>query len=49
MILIEIENVLSEVLGFWESGEGVHDGTAQEIMALLEKVRELRSNYEPSQ
>jgi len=39
-LMQEIADTLDEVIGFWESNEKVHDGTAQSIQGLLAKIQD---------
>lgn len=39
-LMQEIADTLDEVIGFWESNEKVHDGTAQRIQGLLAKIQD---------
>ncbi len=37
-VIKDAQSILSEVLGFFKSGEPIHPGTAEEICYLLDRI-----------
>ncbi len=48
-LLKEAAEVLNEVLGFWESNEKVHDGTAQLIQAVVSRLEDKIEDEKPGE